>query len=218
MRLVFAPLLGLTLSLASLSAGAANYQDDAVKAVARAIKRARAGLGQPDKPAGCFLFTGPTGVGKTELARQLAIHLGNQFVRFDMSEYMEKHAVARLIGAPPGYVGFEQGGLLVDAIRKVAGGGAFISAEVAQQLALGAMPDAEGPPHAALSDREFQIFRLIADGLSVSDMAERLNLSVKTVSTHKANILRKMNMSTQAELIRYALTHHLVDEPGGAGD
>ena len=93
-------------------------QDDAVKAVARAIKRARAGLGQPEKPAGCFLFTGPTGVGKTELAKQLAIHLGNQFVRFDMSEYMEKHAVARLIGAPPGYVGFEQGGLLVDAIRK----------------------------------------------------------------------------------------------------
>ncbi|MBA2353976.1 MAG: ATP-dependent Clp protease ATP-binding subunit ClpA [Acidobacteria bacterium] len=93
-------------------------QDDAVKAVARAIKRARAGLGQPDKPAGCFLFTGPTGVGKTELAKQLAIHLGNEFVRFDMSEYMEKHAVARLIGAPPGYVGFEQGGMLVDAIRK----------------------------------------------------------------------------------------------------
>ncbi len=93
-------------------------QDEAVKAVARAIKRARAGLGQPEKPAGCFLFTGPTGVGKTELAKQLAIHLGNQFVRFDMSEYMEKHAVARLIGAPPGYVGFEQGGLLVDAIRK----------------------------------------------------------------------------------------------------
>jgi ATP-dependent Clp protease ATP-binding subunit ClpC len=92
-------------------------QDAAVKAVAQAIKRARAGLGQPDKPAGSFLFTGPTGVGKTELAKQLAIHLGNAFVRFDMSEYMEKHAVARLIGAPPGYVGFEQGGLLVDAIR-----------------------------------------------------------------------------------------------------
>jgi ATP-dependent Clp protease ATP-binding subunit ClpA len=93
-------------------------QDAAVKAVAQAIKRARAGLGQPDKPAGSFLFTGPTGVGKTELAKQLAIHLGNAFVRFDMSEYMEKHAVARLIGAPPGYVGFEQGGLLVDAVRK----------------------------------------------------------------------------------------------------
>ena len=92
-------------------------QDDAVSAVVTAIKRARAGLGQPDRPAGCFLFTGPTGVGKTELARQLAGHLGNEFIRYDMSEYMEKHAVARLIGAPPGYVGFEQGGLLVDAIR-----------------------------------------------------------------------------------------------------
>ena len=92
-------------------------QDDAVRQVTGAIKRSRAGLGQPDRPAGCFLFTGPTGVGKTELARQLAIHLGNEFIRFDMSEYMEKHAVARLIGAPPGYVGFEQGGLLVDAVR-----------------------------------------------------------------------------------------------------
>ena len=92
-------------------------QDEAVHAVAQATKRSRAGLGQPDRPAGCFLFTGPTGVGKTELAKQLAILLGNEFIRFDMSEYMEKHAVARLIGAPPGYVGFEQGGLLVDAVR-----------------------------------------------------------------------------------------------------
>jgi ATP-dependent Clp protease ATP-binding subunit ClpA len=92
-------------------------QHEAVHLVAQAIKRSRAGLGQPDRPAGCFLFTGPTGVGKTELAKQLAILLGNEFSRFDMSEYMEKHAVARLIGAPPGYVGFEQGGLLVDAVR-----------------------------------------------------------------------------------------------------
>ena len=92
-------------------------QPEAVSAVVTAIKRSRAGLGVPDHPAGCFLFTGPTGVGKTELARQLAIHLGNEFIRYDMSEYMEKHAVARLIGAPPGYVGFEQGGLLVDAVR-----------------------------------------------------------------------------------------------------
>src|SRR3954464_6783536 len=92
-------------------------QSEAVGTVARAIKRSRAGLGQPDRPAGCFLFTGPTGVGKTELAKQLALHLGNEFMRYDMSEYMEKHAVARLIGAPPGYVGFEQGGLLVDAVR-----------------------------------------------------------------------------------------------------
>jgi ATP-dependent Clp protease ATP-binding subunit ClpA len=92
-------------------------QEEAVEVVARAIKRSRAGLGIPDHPAGSFLFTGPTGVGKTELARQLARRLDSEFVRFDMSEFMEKHAVARLIGAPPGYVGFEQGGLLVDAIR-----------------------------------------------------------------------------------------------------
>ena len=92
-------------------------QPEAVAAVTASIKRARAGLGLPDRPAGCFLFTGPTGVGKTELARQLAVHLGNEFIRYDMSEYMEKHAVSRLIGAPPGYVGFEQGGLLVDAVR-----------------------------------------------------------------------------------------------------
>jgi ATP-dependent Clp protease ATP-binding subunit ClpA len=92
-------------------------QEEAVRLVARAIKRSRAGLGQPERPAGCFLFSGPTGVGKTELAKQLALHMGNEFIRYDMSEYMEKHAVARLIGAPPGYVGFEQGGLLVDAVR-----------------------------------------------------------------------------------------------------
>ncbi len=92
-------------------------QEEAVGAVVTSIKRSRAGLGQPDRPAGCFLFAGPTGVGKTELARQLALHLGSEFIRYDMSEYMEEHAVARLIGAPPGYVGFEQGGLLVDAVR-----------------------------------------------------------------------------------------------------
>jgi ATP-dependent Clp protease ATP-binding subunit ClpA len=92
-------------------------QPEAVHLVAQAIKRSRAGLGQPERPSGCFLFTGPTGVGKTELAKQLALQLGNEFTRFDMSEYMEKHAVARLIGAPPGYVGFEQGGLLVDTVR-----------------------------------------------------------------------------------------------------
>src|SRR6266542_2184190 len=93
-------------------------QEEAVEIVASAIKRARAGRGPPDRPAGSFLFTGPTGVGKTELAKQLARHLGNEFHRYDMSEYAEKHAVARLIGAPPGYVGFEQGGLLVDAVRQ----------------------------------------------------------------------------------------------------
>ena len=93
-------------------------QDDAIATVAKAIKRSRAGLTHPDKPIGSFLFTGPTGVGKTELARQTASVLGIHFQRFDMSEYMEKHAVARLIGAPPGYVGFDQGGLLTEAIKK----------------------------------------------------------------------------------------------------
>ncbi len=93
-------------------------QDEAVSTVVRAIKRARAGLGGADRPVGSFLFMGPTGVGKTELAKQLAKTLGVQFIRFDMSEYMEKHAVARLIGAPPGYVGYDQGGILVDAIRR----------------------------------------------------------------------------------------------------
>ena len=93
-------------------------QDDAIKALVTSIKRSRAGLGIPERPVGCFLFTGPTGVGKTEVARQVAINLGVEFIRYDMSEYMEKHAVARLIGAPPGYIGFEQGGLLTDGIRK----------------------------------------------------------------------------------------------------
>ena len=93
-------------------------QDDAITALVTAIKRQRAGLGHPEKPVGSFLFTGPTGVGKTEVARQVAANLGIEFIRFDMSEYMEKHAVARLIGAPPGYIGFDQGGLLTDTIRK----------------------------------------------------------------------------------------------------
>ncbi|OQA37455.1 MAG: ATP-dependent Clp protease ATP-binding subunit ClpA [Acidobacteria bacterium ADurb.Bin340] len=93
-------------------------QDAAVAQVASAIKLSRSGLRGHERPVGSFLFAGPTGVGKTELARQLARILGVPFLRFDMSEYMEKHAVSRLIGAPPGYVGFEDGGLLVDAVRK----------------------------------------------------------------------------------------------------
>ncbi|HZW12084.1 MAG TPA: ATP-dependent Clp protease ATP-binding subunit ClpA [Noviherbaspirillum sp.] len=93
-------------------------QDPAIEALGAAIKMARAGLGKTDKPIGSFLFSGPTGVGKTEVAKQLAFILGIELIRFDMSEYMERHAVSRLIGAPPGYVGFDQGGLLTEAITK----------------------------------------------------------------------------------------------------
>ncbi len=93
-------------------------QDTAIDALATAIKMSRSGLGNPQKPIGSFLFSGPTGVGKTEVARQLAYVLGVELIRFDMSEYMERHAVSRLIGAPPGYVGFDQGGLLTEQINK----------------------------------------------------------------------------------------------------
>ena len=91
-------------------------QDDAIKQLSAAIKMARAGLRDPEKPIGCYLFSGPTGVGKTEVARQLAKVMGVELLRFDMSEYMERHSVSRLIGAPPGYVGFDQGGLLTDGV------------------------------------------------------------------------------------------------------
>ncbi|MCX5869783.1 MAG: ATP-dependent Clp protease ATP-binding subunit ClpA [Deltaproteobacteria bacterium] len=110
--------LGSLKELAATMKGAIFGQDEAIDTVVGAVKRARAGLGHPQSPTGCFLFAGPTGVGKTEVARQLAQTLSIHFERFDMSEYMEKHAVARLIGAPPGYVGFDQGGLLTEAIRK----------------------------------------------------------------------------------------------------
>ncbi|MGL6040696.1 MAG: AAA family ATPase, partial [Deefgea sp.] len=93
-------------------------QEKAIEVLATSIKMARAGLGNPLKPIGSFLFSGPTGVGKTEVARQLAFTMGIELIRFDMSEYMERHAVSRLIGAPPGYVGYEQGGLLTEAVNK----------------------------------------------------------------------------------------------------
>ena len=108
-------------ALASLDTGLRTVifgQDSAIDEVASAIKLSRSGLRSPEKPIGSFLFTGPTGVGKTELARQLGRILGVEFIRYDMSEYMEKHSVSRLIGAPPGYVGYEEGGLLIDAVRK----------------------------------------------------------------------------------------------------
>jgi len=93
-------------------------QDDAITNLSSAIKMSRSGLGKSDKPIGSFLFSGPTGVGKTEVTRQLALTMGVELIRFDMSEYMERHTVSRLIGAPPGYVGFDQGGLLTDEVNK----------------------------------------------------------------------------------------------------
>jgi DNA-binding NarL/FixJ family response regulator len=103
---------------------------------------------------------------------------------------------------------------LVSAIEKVAGGGAFISAEVAEQLALGAMPLSEGLPHTVLSDREYQVFRMLVSGQAVTAIADELNLSVKTVSTHKARLMEKMGIDNQAELVRYAIRHRLVDDSG----
>jgi DNA-binding NarL/FixJ family response regulator len=102
---------------------------------------------------------------------------------------------------------------LVTALRKVSAGGAFISAEVAEALALSARSQREGPPHTALSDREYQVFQMLASGTSVSEIASRLNLSVKTVSTHKARLLEKLGARNQTELVHYALKHRLIDDP-----
>jgi DNA-binding NarL/FixJ family response regulator len=129
----------------------------------------------------------------------------------------QQYAVRAIRSGASGYLTKESASAqLVSAIRKVAGGGAFISAEVAQELALGAMPNAEGPAHAALSDREYQVFRMLASGTAVSDIAHQLNLSVKTVSTHKARLMQKMGMHNQSDLIRYAIAHKLLDDPAGS--
>jgi DNA-binding NarL/FixJ family response regulator len=128
-----------------------------------------------------------------------------------------QYAVRAIRAGASGYLTKESASSrLVAAMKKVAGGGAYISEAVAEQLALGNMPGNKGDPHETLSDREFQVFRMLAEGKSVADIAERLTLSVKTVSTHKANILQKMGLATTGELIRYALAHRLV-EGGEAG-
>jgi DNA-binding NarL/FixJ family response regulator len=129
-----------------------------------------------------------------------------------------QYAVRAIRAGAAGYLTKEAASShLVAALHKVGSGGAYVSEAVAEQLALGNMPDAKGEPHEALSDREFQVFRMIAEGKAVADIAERLNLSVKTVSTHKANILQKMGLETTGELIRYALSHRLVEGEGGGG-
>ena len=130
-----------------------------------------------------------------------------------LSMHQERQYAVRAIKAgASGYLTKESAATqLVAAIRKVAGGGAFISAEVAEELALGAMPHSEGPPHTTLSDREYQVFRMLVSGMTVTDIAARLNLSDKTVSTHKARLMEKLNVSNQTELIHYALKHRLID-------
>jgi DNA-binding NarL/FixJ family response regulator len=125
-----------------------------------------------------------------------------------------QYAVRAIKSGASGYLTKESApAQLEQAIRKIAGGGAYISAEVAEQLALGAMPGGaeQGLPHESLSDREFEVFRHLAAGAAVSDIAARLNLSVKTVSTHKANLMQKLGLQNQADLVRYALKHGLVD-------
>ena len=125
-----------------------------------------------------------------------------------------QYAVRSIRAGASGYLTKESAALeLVAAIRKVAGGGAYISAEVAEQLALASMPRAEGPPHTLLSDREYQVFRRLVEGAAVTQIAGDLNLSVKTVSTHKARLMEKLGVGNQAELIHYALKHRLSDDP-----
>ena len=126
-----------------------------------------------------------------------------------------QYAVRAIKSGASGYLTKESApAQLEQAIRKIAGGGAYISAEVAEQLALGAMPGADGAaPHEALSDREFQVFRLLVDGVAPGEIAAQLHLSVKTVSTHKANLMQKLGVQNTTELVRYALKHGLADTP-----
>ena len=128
-----------------------------------------------------------------------------------------QYAVRAIKSGASGYLTKESAPAQLEAaIRKIAGGGAYISAEVAEQLALGAMPGGGGSalPHESLSDREFEVFRLLVAGEAVSEIAAKLNLSVKTVSTHKANLMQKLGLSNQTELVRYALKHGLADPLG----
>ena len=123
-----------------------------------------------------------------------------------------QYAVRAIKSGASGYLTKESApALLEQALRKIAGGGAWVSAEVAQQLALGAMPGGEAAPHEALSGREFEVFQLLAAGHSVTDIAGRLSLSVKTVSTHKANLMHKLGLGNASELVRYAIKHGLAD-------
>ena len=126
-----------------------------------------------------------------------------------------QYAVRAIRSGASGYLTKESASTeLASALRKVAGGGAYITAEVAEQLALGAMPQTDAEPHTTLSDREFQVLRMLAGGQSVSDIGGELHLSVKTISTHKARLMHKLGVTTSNELIRYAIEHRLTDDSG----
>ena len=125
-----------------------------------------------------------------------------------------QYAVRAIRAGASGYLTKESAPTeLISALHRVAAGGAYITPEVAEQLALDAMPGSQQPPHTALSDREFQVLRMLVEGGSVSDIAARINLSVKTVSTHKARLMQKLGVATTTELLRYAIEHRLTDAP-----
>lgn len=152
----------------------------------------------------------------TELIKQIKAEKPKLRILVLTMHEEQQYAIRAIKSGASGYLTKDSASAqLISAMRKVAGGGAFISAAVAEQLALGAMPRAEGPPHTTLSDREYQVFQLLVAGRTISEIAGELNVSVKTVSTHKARLMEKMGMANQAELIRYAIAHHLVDEPAG---
>jgi len=124
-----------------------------------------------------------------------------------------QYAVRAIRAGASGYLTKDSASVqLVSALRKLAAGGAFISAEVAEQLARDAHGAGDAPPHTTLSDREYQVLRMLVSGQSLTEIAEKLNLSIKTISTHKARLMQKMNAGNQAELIRYAITHKLTDD------
>jgi len=158
------------------------------------------------------------GKGGMELIRQVKSEKPKVRILVLSMHAEHQYAVRAIKSGASGYLTKDSASTqLLSAIRKVAGGGAFISAEVAEQLALSAMPHAEGPPHASLSDREYQVFQLLVAGTSVSEIAQQLNLSVKTVSTHKARLMEKMGLANQTELVRYAIKHRLVDDSASPG-
>ena len=149
----------------------------------------------------------------TELIRQVKSEKPRLRILVLTMHEEQQYAVRAIKAGASGYLTKEGASeQLVSAIRKVAGGGAFITAAVAEQLALDAMPQSSGPLHLTLSDREYQVMQMLVAGKTVTDIAESLHLSVKTISTHKARLMQKMNLASQADLIRYAISHHLADE------